>query len=73
MRDRAVVFRKSPASTTLTPVVVTIGVRDWNLTEIVDGLTEGDTALVPPSASIARQFQEFRERWSQWNKLPGQG
>ncbi len=73
MRDRAVVFRKSPASTTLTPVVVTIGVRDWNLTEIVDGLAEGDTALVPPSASIARQFQEFRERWSQWNKLPGQG
>lgn len=73
MRDRAVVFRKDPASTKLTPVVVTIGVRDWNLTEIVDGLAEGDTALVPPSASIARQFQEFRERWSQWNKLPGQG
>lgn len=72
MRDRAVVFRKQPGNTRLTPVVVTVGVRDWDLTEITEGLADGDTVLVPPSASIARQFQEYRERFRQWSRLPGQ-
>ncbi len=71
-RDKAVVFVADTSDNSLEPVVVSIGVRDWNLTEITDGLKEGQIVLVPPSASIARQFQEYRERYRQWNRLPGQ-
>lgn len=46
-----------------TPVRVRTGVTDLDYSEVVSGLTEQDTVLLLPSASLVRAQQEMRERF----------
>jgi HlyD family secretion protein len=56
----------------LTPVHVQTGLTDLDYSEIRDGLAEGDTVLILPSASLVAAQEEQRERLSRMNQgLPG--
>ncbi|HWO88586.1 MAG TPA: efflux RND transporter periplasmic adaptor subunit [Gemmatimonadales bacterium] len=46
-----------------TPVRVRTGVTDLDYSEVVSGLTEQDTVLLLPSASLVQAQQEMRERF----------
>ena len=48
------------------PVRIHTGAQTWEYTEIVGGLEEGARVVIPPSASLARQSQEMRERAQRW-------
>ena len=51
---------------------VRIGIKDWNVTEITEGVEEGDILLLPPSAMVAEQFAEFQKMLERHGgKLPG--
>lgn len=53
-------------------IPVRTGLTDLDYSEIVDGLAEGDTILVLPSASLVQSQQEFQERMQRFNRgIPG--
>ena len=52
-------------------VVVRTGTKNWEYTEIVEGLGEGAEAIIPPSPVIAEQFAEFYKTLRRWRGLPG--
>jgi HlyD family secretion protein len=55
-----------------TPVNVRTGLTDLDYSEVRDGLVEGDTVLILPSASLVAAQEESRERLSRMNQgLPG--
>lgn len=45
-----------------TPVEIRTGLTDLDYSEVRSGLTESDTVLVLPSASLAQSLEEWRER-----------
>jgi hypothetical protein len=45
-----------------TPVRVRTGLTDLDYSEVVSGLTEQDSVLVLPSASLVQSQQQFKER-----------
>jgi len=59
----AVVFLVQNGKLTAQPV--RIGVRNWDDTEILSGLDEGQTVAVMPSASLLREQAQFRQRMQQ--------
>jgi hypothetical protein len=67
--NRAVVFVAD--SLKYRPVVIQMGIQNWEVTEVLGGLHEGDTVVIPPSPLIAQQFQEFRDRMQARSGLPG--
>jgi HlyD family secretion protein len=58
-----IVFVKRPGGPT--PVHVRTGLTDLDYSEIVSGLTVGDSIIVLPSASLLRSQEEFRNRVGQ--------
>lgn len=58
---------------TPTPVEIRTGLTDLDYIEVVSGLTERDTVLVLPSASLIASQREFRERFQRvtGGGLPG--
>jgi HlyD family secretion protein len=59
----AVVFLVENGKLTAHPV--RIGVRNWDDTEILTGLDEGQMVAVMPSASLLREQAQFRQRMQQ--------
>lgn len=55
---------------TITPKKVRTGITDLDYSEIKSGLSEGDSVLVLPSASLIQSQQEFRNRF---NRMTGGG
>lgn len=55
-----IVFVKRPGGPT--PVHVRTGLTDLDYSEVVSGLTAGDSIVVLPSASLLRSQEEFRTR-----------
>ena len=45
-----------------TPVIIKTGLTDLDYIEVLDGLAEGDTVIVLPSASLIASQDEMRER-----------
>jgi HlyD family secretion protein len=68
--DRRMVFTVTAAGYELRPVRV--GLRNWEVTEILSGLEPGDRVALVPSAAQLRQSQEFRDRVQRMRGLPGQ-
>lgn len=58
-----IVFVKRPGGPT--PVHVRTGLTDLDYSEVVSGLTAGDSIVVLPSASLLRSQEEFRSRVGQ--------
>jgi len=56
-----------------TPVNVTTGLTDLDFIEVTSGLTEQDTVLLLPSASLVQSQQDFKNRFSNFTGggLPG--
>ncbi|HEY6784075.1 MAG TPA: efflux RND transporter periplasmic adaptor subunit [Gemmatimonadales bacterium] len=56
-----------------TPVNVTTGLTDLDFIEVTSGLTEKDTVLLLPSASLVQSQQDFKNRFSNMTGggLPG--
>lgn len=54
-----------------TPIRVMTGVANWDHTQILSGITEGDEIVVLPSASMLRQQEQFRERMRGVSGVPG--
>ncbi len=54
-----------------TAVPIRTGITDLDYTEIVDGLSEGDSVLILPSASLVRAQQSFQRRISSRMGIPG--
>jgi HlyD family secretion protein len=70
--DRRVVFvQKDDGS--FERILVEVGLRNWETTEILGGLTEGQKVALLPSASQLRQSAEFRERMQRMRAMPGMG
>jgi len=44
------------------PVPIRTGLTDLDYSEVLSGLTDGDTVLVLPSASLLASQREFQER-----------
>jgi hypothetical protein len=55
-----IVFKKHQGRPVATEVRT--GLTDFDYVEVTQGLVEGDTVLVLPSASLIAQQQEFRDR-----------
>jgi HlyD family secretion protein len=68
-QDRAVVFVVD--SVGFHPVVVKTGIRDWKVTEVVEGVAEATQVIVPPSATIAQQFAQYREMARKYTSIVG--
>lgn len=54
-----------------TAVPIRTGITDLDYTEIVDGLSEGDSVLILPSASLVRAQQSFQRRINSRMGIPG--
>jgi HlyD family secretion protein len=54
-----------------TPVPVRTGLTDLDYSEVLSGLSEGDTVLVLPSASLLASQQEWQERAARRSGVPG--
>jgi HlyD family secretion protein len=59
---RYIVFTKRNGK--VTPVNIRTGLTDLDYSEVVSGLTESDSVLVLPSASLVQSQQEFKQRVS---------
>jgi hypothetical protein len=55
-----------------TAVWVTTGITDLDWSEVKSGLTEQDSVLLLPSASLLQSQQSLQERMSRNTGLPGQ-
>jgi HlyD family secretion protein len=62
-REQAVVFVTRADGVLVHRDVVT-GVRDWEFTEIIEGLEPGDEVVMLPSTSLLRSQEELRARFS---------
>tara|TARA_Y100001001_G_scaffold53157_2_gene49474 strand:+ start:21 stop:1418 length:1398 start_codon:yes stop_codon:yes gene_type:complete len=54
---------------------IVTGVRDWETSEVLAGLEEGEELVLLPSTSLLRSQQEIRDRFARQNtvvSLPGQ-
>jgi len=60
-----------PDSSTTRVALVKTGIQNWEYTEIVTGLKEGDLVYLPPSAALAMQSQAMRDRLKQFSVIPG--
>lgn len=56
-----------------TPVMIRTGLTDLDYSEVVTGLSESDSVLVLPSASLVQQQEEFRNRMTNMSggAMPG--
>jgi len=54
-----------------TPTRIMTGAANWDFTEVLSGLSEGDELIVLPSASMLRQQEQFRERMRGVSGVPG--
>jgi HlyD family secretion protein len=66
--SRYIVFAKRNGK--VTPVWVRTGLTDMDYSEVLDGVTESDSVLVLPSASLVQSQQDSRERV---NRITGGG
>jgi hypothetical protein len=53
-------------------VYVTTGITDLDWSEVKSGLSEQDSVLLLPSASLLQSQQSLQERMSRNSGLPGQ-
>jgi HlyD family secretion protein len=53
------------------PRVVTMGAKNWEVTEILDGVDDSTTVVIPPSAAIAKQFAEYLKLMRRHASSPG--
>ncbi len=65
-RQSSVVFRIGGG--VATPIEVVSGLTDYDRTEILDGLEEGDSVAVFPTASLLRDQQALRDRVQRWSQ-----
>jgi HlyD family secretion protein len=72
-REPAVVFLFD-AGGQLTTKEIVAGVRDWEYTEVLEGLSAGETLLLLPSTSLLRSQDRLRQ-WAQGRAgaIPGMG
>lgn len=72
-REPAVVFLFD-AGGLLTTKEIVAGVRDWEYTEVLEGLSAGETLLLLPSTSLLRSQDRLRQ-WAQGRAgaIPGMG
>ena len=71
-REPAVVFLYDAAGQIITKEIVA-GARDWEFTEVLEGLAAGDELLVLPSNSLLRSQDRLRS-WAQGRSgIPGMG
>jgi hypothetical protein len=68
MGSRYIVFVKRNGQPT--PVWVQTGLTDMDYSEVLNGVKEGDSVLVLPSASLVQSQQESRDRF---NRITGGG
>jgi HlyD family secretion protein len=66
--SRYIVFVKRKGQPT--PVWIRTGLTDLDYSEVLEGLTPGDSVLVLPSASLVQSQQDMRERF---NRVTGGG
>ncbi len=72
-REPGVVFVLG-ADGQLTPRHIVIGVRDWEMSEVLSGLEAGEELVLLPSNSLLRSQQSMRERFARRNTVvPGMG
>ena len=70
--NTAIVFVTDSTQAGIRPTPIKFGMQDWDVTQVLEGLSEGTTAVIPPSAMIAQQFKDFRERMARYGaSLPG--
>jgi len=70
--NAAIAFVADSVSGRIRPVPIKFGMQDWDVTQVTEGLTEGMTAIIPPSAMVAQQFKEYREAMDRFGaSLPG--
>jgi len=62
------------ADGSMTPRTVVTGVRDWEVSEVLSGLEEGEELVLLPSTSLLRSQQSMRERYARRSAMvPGGG
>jgi hypothetical protein len=66
--SRYIVFAKRGGKPT--PLWIRTGLTDMDYSEVLEGLTDSDSVLVLPSASLVQSQQESRERV---NRITGGG
>ncbi len=71
-REQAVVFVMSDDGILSQRQVVT-GVRDWEFTEVLEGLVAGDEVVMLPSTSLLRSQDDLRARFAGRSMIPGMG
>ncbi len=69
-REQAVVFVMT-ADGQMTARQITIGVQDWEYTEVIGGLQDGDEVVILPSTSLLMSQQAMRDRFSRFSRIPG--
>jgi len=69
-REEAVVFVMT-ADGMMAARQVTIGVQDWEYTEVIAGLQAGDEVVILPSTSLLMSQQAMRDRFSRFSRIPG--
>jgi HlyD family secretion protein len=57
----------------MTPRQIVTGVRDWERTEVIEGLQPGDQVVILPSTSLLRSQEDLRQRFSGRSMIPGMG
>jgi len=55
------------------PRQIITGVRDWERTEVIEGLQPGEQVVILPSTSLLRSQEELRQRFSGRSMVPGMG
>ncbi|HEX4955303.1 MAG TPA: efflux RND transporter periplasmic adaptor subunit [Thermoanaerobaculia bacterium] len=68
--NRRMVFL-SGGDGTLTPTLITVGLRNWEATEVVSGLDPGVEVALVPSFTQLQTSAEFRERMQRMRGVPG--
>lgn len=73
--SHAVVFVKGGTAQqpTYTPHVVTVGISNYDVVEIANGLTEGEQVALVSAAVLQQQRTEFQDRIRSRTALPGIG
>ena len=71
-REEAVVFVMN-ADGVLSQRHVVTGVRDWEFTEVLEGLAPGEEAVMLPSTSLLRSQDDLRARFAGRSMIPGMG
>ena len=57
----------------MSPRQIVTGVRDWEHTEVIEGLQPGEEVVILPSISLLRSQEELRQRFSGRSMIPGMG